>query len=70
MAAIRLTNPPAQAASLLTEKDLARLASLSPAMLQKLRRENKGPAYVRIGSAIRYPVAAVDAWLAALSAHR
>jgi predicted DNA-binding transcriptional regulator AlpA len=64
-----LTYPPAQAA-LLTEKELAAMAKLSPAMLQKLRRESCGPAFVRIGSAIRYPVAAVYAWLAALPAQR
>ena len=62
-------HPPAQAA-LLTEKELAAMAKLSPAMLQKLRRESRGPAFVRIGSAIRYPVAAVHAWLAALPAQR
>ena len=64
-----LTHPP-EPAALLTERELAAMAKLSPAMLQKLRRESRGPAFVRIGSAIRYPVAAVHAWLAALPAQR
>ena len=63
-----LTHPPEPAASLLTEKDVAERLRLSPAMLQKLRREGGGPAFVRIGSAIRYPVAAVASWLDALPA--
>ncbi|WP_457096154.1 helix-turn-helix transcriptional regulator [Lysobacter sp. P5_B9] len=62
--------PPEQAASLLTEKDVAARLRLSPAMLQKLRRDGGGPAFVRIGSAVRYPDTAVLAWLAALSAQR
>jgi predicted DNA-binding transcriptional regulator AlpA len=64
-----LTHPP-ESAALLTEKELAVMARLSPAMLQKMRREKCGPSFVRIGSAVRYPVAAVHAWLAALPAQR
>lgn len=64
-----MTQPP-EPAALLTEKELAATAKLSPAMLQKLRREGGGPAFVRIGSAVRYPVVAVHAWLAALPAQR
>lgn len=65
-----MTHPPEKAASLLTERDVAARLRLSPAMLQKLRREGGGPAFVRIGSAVRYPDNAVTAWLAALSAQR
>lgn len=64
-----LIHPP-EPAALLTEKELAAMAKLSPAMLQKLRREGGGPAFVRIGSAVRYPVAAVRSWLDALPAQR
>jgi predicted DNA-binding transcriptional regulator AlpA len=53
---------------LLAEKDLAALVKLSPPMLQKMRREGKGPAYVRIGSSIRYPEADVFAWINSLRA--
>jgi predicted DNA-binding transcriptional regulator AlpA len=69
-AAKSLTYPPEQAVFLLTEKEVAATAKLSPAMLQKLRRDGGGPAFVRIGSAVRYPVAAVTTWLAALPAQR
>ncbi len=63
-------DPFAGSGRLLTEKDLSALAKLSPAMLQKMRREGKGPAYVRIGAAIRYPEADVSAWLGSLRAAR
>lgn len=62
-----VTCPPALAA-LLTEKDLAAMAQVSPALLQKLRREGGGPAFVRIGTAVRYPANAVGAWLEVLHA--
>lgn len=61
---------PPEPAAFLTEKDLAARSRLSPAMLQKLRREGRGPAFVRIGSAVRYPVAAVTAWFDTLTAQR
>lgn len=54
--------------ALLTEKEVAGLARLSTAMLQKLRREGGGPAFVRIGSAVRYPTAAVSTWIDSLRA--
>ena len=56
------------APTLLTERELARAARLSPAMLQKMRRDGSGPAFVRVGSAIRYPAAGVAAWVARLQA--
>lgn len=65
-----MVHPPEVAVSLLTEKDVADRLRLSPAMLQKLRRQGGGPAFVRIGAAVRYPAAAVSAWLEALPAQR
>jgi predicted DNA-binding transcriptional regulator AlpA len=69
------SNPPAALAAssavaptLLTERELARAARLSQAMLQKMRREGSGPAFVRVGSAVRYPAASVAAWVASLQA--
>ena len=53
-------------ALLLTEKEVAATLRLSPEMLQKLRREDRGPAFVRIGSAIRYPAGGVQAWVDSL----
>ena len=62
-------HPPGLAASLLKEKELSAVVRLSPAKLQKMRREGNGPAFVRIGSAVRYPAAGVDAWLQSLTAN-
>lgn len=67
MAVQSVTCPPVPAAFLITEKRLAHDVSLSLPMLRKLRREGRGPAYLRIGSAIRYPIAAVNEWLAELA---
>lgn len=49
--------------ALLTEREVASAMKLSTAMLQKMRREGTGPAFVRIGSSIRYPVSALAAWV-------
>ena len=54
---------------LLTEREVARAVRLSPAMLQKLRREGAGPAFVRIGSAVRYPMPALAEWVTARMSH-
>lgn len=56
------------APTLMTERELARAARLSPAMLQKMRRAGTGPAFVRVGSSIRYPAASVAAWVKRLQA--
>ena len=57
---------PAGANLLMTEKEVAAQLRLSPAMLQKMRREDCGPAFLRVGSAIRYPAGGVQAWVDAL----
>ena len=65
-----MTLPPEPAAFLMTEREVCTRLRLSPAMIQKMRREGTGPSFVRIGKAIRYPEPAVAGWLSALSAHR
>lgn len=61
---------PTEPTALVTERDVAALSSLSPAFLQKLRRNGTGPAFVRVGAAVRYPAGAVRAWLDTLSSQR
>ena len=56
------------APAVFTEREAAEAMRLSRAMLQKLRRQGGGPAYVRIGSAIRYPSAGLAEWLRSLHA--
>lgn len=61
---------PAEPAALMTPRDLSALVSLSPAKLQQMRRSGTGPAFVRVGAAVRYPVAAVRDWIVSLSTDR
>lgn len=66
MRAASLIHP--QEPAVFTELEMAQATRLSRAMLQKLRRQGAGPAYVRIGSAIRYPAAGLAEWLHSLHA--
>lgn len=45
------------------ESDAAAYLAMSRAWLRKVRGQNRGPAYLRIGRSIRYRVADLDAWL-------
>ncbi len=44
----------------LTETDLAARWSMSPKTLQRWRTQQIGPAYLKFGKQVRYPVAAVE----------
>jgi hypothetical protein len=46
-----------------TEQTAARYIAMSPAYLRQARRKGNGPAYLRIGRAIRYRIVDLDAWL-------
>jgi len=48
----------------LDEVDTAAYLGMSRAWLRKVRREDRGPAYLRIGRSIRYGVPDLEAWLA------
>jgi excisionase family DNA binding protein len=45
-------------------KEAADILRCSTSKLAKLRHERSGPAYARIGAAIRYRRADLDAWMA------
>jgi hypothetical protein len=49
---------------LLTPRDTAARLGVKPVTLTDWRYRNRGPAWVRVGRLIRYPAAALDAWLA------
>ena len=49
---------------LLDTEAVARFAGLSPVTLRKWRMTGAGPRFVRLGRAVRYRKAAVDAFLA------
>lgn len=51
----------------ITEQEAAPYIGLSQAWLRVARREGRGPAYLRIGRAIRYRTEDLDAYM---SAHR
>jgi predicted DNA-binding transcriptional regulator AlpA len=52
---------------LLNERELAAQLNISVRTLQNWRLKGNGPAFIRLGSAIRYDPAVVDGWKAANS---
>jgi excisionase family DNA binding protein len=55
------TPAPEGAPEYLTTAETARLLGVSTRTLEALRAEGQGPAFVRVGRAIRYPASAVRA---------
>jgi predicted DNA-binding transcriptional regulator AlpA len=51
--------------SLLNEHDIARITGLSVASVRRWRLLGQGPQYIKIGAAVRYRPADLEAWLAA-----
>ena len=51
------------ATGLLTPTELADMLSLTTYTLQRYRCDSKGPAYVKVGNRILYPIPAVEEWL-------
>ena len=49
--------------ALLDEKDLARQLKISVKTVQAWRFQSRGPAYIKMGSAVRYRPADVEAFL-------
>ena len=56
--------PTAKADQYLTEREVAALVAISRSWLQKMRMAGCGPAYYKLGRAVRYLEADVRAWLA------
>lgn len=50
---------------LLTTEELAKRLRVNPSTVRRWRLDDVGPGYVRVGSVYRYPVSAVEAWIAA-----
>jgi excisionase family DNA binding protein len=48
----------------LNTTDAARYLGISPSKLSRLRHEGKGPPFIRIGAAVRFPISGLDRWLA------
>jgi len=61
---LRPRTPQVTTSPTFVEKDAARYINLSVAWLRVQRRDGGGPAFLRIGRAIRYRVQDLDAWLA------
>jgi hypothetical protein len=57
-------------ASLLKPNDLKSAYGISKSTAAKLRREGGGPAYIRVGRAIYYRPADLEAWLESLRVTR
>jgi excisionase family DNA binding protein len=51
----------------LTTAEVQKRLQVSRAVLYRWRREGVGPRAIKLGSAVRYPVADLEAWLAGLT---
>jgi hypothetical protein len=49
----------------LSESDAAARLATTVRSLQRLRKHGKAPPHARVGGRVVYPIAALDAWLAA-----
>lgn len=54
-----------QTSPLMRPPEAATYLGYSPKTLEKWRKNGEGPAFVRIGSRVRYRKEALDAWIAA-----
>lgn len=51
-------------ANLLDTKAAAVRVGLSPVTMERMRLTGEGPAYAKLGKAVRYRIADIDAWVA------
>jgi hypothetical protein len=52
--------------NLMTEQEVSRRLSVSVASLRRWRLLRRGPAFVKVGSLVRYSLVDLEAWLASL----
>jgi hypothetical protein len=52
--------------NLMTEQEVSRRLSVSVASLRRWRLLRRGPAFVKVGSLVRYSPVDLEAWLASL----
>lgn len=57
-----------ESVGLVTEHSVARMLGLSVASVRHWRLRKRGPRYLKIGSAVRYKLADVTAWIESLPA--
>jgi predicted DNA-binding transcriptional regulator AlpA len=58
-----MANPNNSIESLLNEHDVSRITGLSVASVRRWRLLRQGPKYLKIGSAVRYRIEDLRAWL-------
>ncbi len=46
-----------------TERDVARVLRCSVAALRRMRRERRGPSWMKLGRLVRYPVPSLDEFI-------
>jgi excisionase family DNA binding protein len=49
---------------LLTTEELAARLRVNPSTIRRWRLDDVGPPYLRVGTVYRYPIGAVEAWIA------
>jgi excisionase family DNA binding protein len=53
-------------ANLMTEQEVSKRLNVSVASLRRWRLTKRGPAFLKVGSLVRYPPEELEAWLASL----
>jgi predicted site-specific integrase-resolvase len=64
------TTEVSQRTLVVTERDAAKMLSVSPAALRRWRREGRGPGFCRVERLIRYRIADLEAYLASVAQSR
>jgi len=49
---------------LLTTEELAKRLRVNPSTIRRWRLDDVGPPYLRVGTVYRYPVSALESWIA------
>jgi len=52
--------------NLMTEQEVSKRLSVSVASLRRWRLLSRGPAFLKVGSLVRYPAEDLEAWLGSL----
>lgn len=59
-----MSNEPATPAAYMTVREAAAFVRVHPEHLKRLCRQGRGPRVIRLGRALRYARADLDAWMA------
>ncbi len=62
----KIKNPDSYLPALMTEREVSANTGISVSLLRQMRRRGDGPAFVKVGTLVRYPSTAFAAWVDSL----